>query len=434
MKRSIFSVGIAALVAIAATFAFVSPASGAVVPRYAYNATVGATQVQAVGLTVQSQPTAQSQIVGRNSATRENKIASAKVGSVLVAGVANTDATATTNPDTGGLKLRAHARTTGVSLFSGLIKATAIETTATIDADDAEGEPATEMTTELVGLTIQGKPYQGSIDPNTGIEIPGIVSIILNQQDSAATEDSAAIIGAGLKVTLLGPRNGTAAGASVAINPVSEAIQPGNNDREPGFALNGGAYGSYVHANVGDEVDVESGRTALINMPTMGTGGVSHGNATAKATLNGVLNLGAIYTEQRGIRSDALSQVEESATIGTVSLFNGLIAAKAIGTKSTASVQEDTTSGEVDNEMTFVSLTIAGRKIPIDVAPNTKIHVAKLGTVTINEQLTAIQETGNVKFHGARTIGLHIVLDTKRAGLPVGAEVEIATTQALVWQ
>jgi hypothetical protein len=68
------------------------------------------------------------------------------------------------------------------------------------------------------------------------------------------------------------------------------------------------------------------------------------------------------------------------------------------------------------------------------VAPNTKIHVANLGTVTINEQLTAVQETGNVRFHGARTIGLHIVLDTKRAGLPVGAEVEVATTQALVWQ
>jgi hypothetical protein len=433
MKRSIFTVGIAVLVAIAATFAFVSPAS-AVGPRYAYNAYVGATQVQALGIAVQSNATAQSQVVGNQSAFREAKIASAKAGNVLVAGVANTHARAVVNSTTGGVVLTAHARTTGLSLFGGLIKATAIETTATIDADDAEGEPSTEMTTDLLGLTIQGKPYKGSINPNTAIEIPGVVSIVLNQQESARTENSAAIVGAGLRVTLLGPRNGTSAGASVAVNPLVEIISPGNNEIDPGFALNGGAYGSYVHANVGDEVDVESGRSAFVQMPGIGTDGKLQSNATARVTLNGVLNLGGVYTEQRGIRSEALSQVEESATVGSLSLFNGLIQAKALGTRSKASVGEDTTSGEVENEMTFVSLTIAGRKIPVDVPPNTKIHVANLGTVTINEQLTAVQETGNIKFHGARTLGLHIVLDTKRAGLPVGAEVEIATTQALVWQ
>ena len=434
MKRSFLSAGTAVLAATAATLAFVAPANAATTPRYSYNAYVGATQVQAIGYTAQSDATAQSQVVGNQSAARDAKIASAKVGSLLVAGVANTDAKATVNPTTGGVVLNAHAKTTGVSLFNGLIKATAIETNATIDADDAEGEPSTEMTTDLLGLTIQGKPYKGSINPNTAIEIPGVVSIVLNQQESATTENSAAIVGAGLRVTLLGPRNGVSAGASVAVNPVVEIISPGNNEIDPGFALNGGAYGSYVHANVGDEVDVESGRSAMIQMASTGTEGKLQSNNTAKVTLNGVLNLGAIYTEQRGIRTEALSQVEESATIASLSLFNGAIQAKALGTTSKASVQEDTTSGEVDNEMTFVSLTIAGRKIPLDVAPNTKIHVANLGTVTINEQLTAEQETGNIKFHGARTIGLHIVLDTKRAGLPVGAEVEIATTQALVWQ
>ena len=126
MKRSFLSIGTAVVAATAATFAVVAPANAAVTPRYSYHSTAGATQVQAVGLTVQSDPTAQSQIVGRVSAARDNKIASAKVGSVLVAGVAETDVSATTNEDTGGLVLRAHAKTTGLSLFSGLITATAI--------------------------------------------------------------------------------------------------------------------------------------------------------------------------------------------------------------------------------------------------------------------------------------------------------------------
>lgn len=425
MKRLSLSLG-AATVATAAVVAGMAPAH-AVVSNYSFYASAGATQVQALGLTVQSDPTAASVIVGNTNQSASQKIASAKVGTLLAAGAATTDTTATVGTNQGATVV-AHARTAGVSLLGGLIKATAIDTTATIVADGVN-KPTTNMTTRLLGLTINGKAYNADLPPNTGITIPGIVSIQLNQQQTAADDTSAVIIGAGLKLTLLGTRNGAAAGASVEINPITELIGPSSNVVMPGYALGGGAWGSYVNADVGGQIQVQSGKTAQQTMPSQGTGGQERYNSTAKAYLNGVLNLGTIYTQQRGIRNDALSQASETATIANVVLFGGLVQAKALSSTAVASVGSDGAS--VSGATTFVKLVVAGKTIPLNVAPNTTIHVLNLGYVTINEQTPVVNE-GVV--HAFRTIALHIVLDTKRAGLPVGAEVQVGFAQAQVWK
>lgn len=403
------------------------PTADAAPPKYSYNVYAGATQVQALGVAVQSDATAESKIVGNTSQKERNKIASARAGTLLSAGVATTETIADRNPETNGLRLVATARTAGVSLLGGLIKASAIVTKARIVADGS-GTPTTRMTTRLLGLTIQGKPYEVDLKPNTGITIPGVVSIMLNQQQTGAAKDSAAIFGAGLRVTLLGARNGTTAGATVAVNPISQILSLGNGGDPGGYALGGTAYGTYVTANVGDEVEVESGQTAMVHMRTGGTGGQEESNATARVNLSGVLNVGAIHSEQRGIRSDALSQVTESTTIANLNLFNGLVSATALGTRS--SVRITPRGATMNGDMTFATLRIAGEEIPLDVAPNTTLHIANLGKVTINHHRKVVR---NGMVHAYRTIGVLIVLDTARAGLPVGARVEIATTQAQVW-
>src|SRR5262245_20169509 len=113
MKRSLFSVGTAVVGAMAAILAVCAPAN-AVTPKYVYNVYAGATQAKALGVAVQSEPTAPSQIFGALSATAKNKIASAKVGTVIVAGVGETNVSATTNNTTGGVTLVSHAKTTGL--------------------------------------------------------------------------------------------------------------------------------------------------------------------------------------------------------------------------------------------------------------------------------------------------------------------------------
>ncbi|MCL2541839.1 MAG: hypothetical protein FWE71_05165 [Nocardioidaceae bacterium] len=425
MKRTLLTAG-AAAVATTAALACMSPAN-AVLSKYSYYASAGATQVQALGVAVQSDATAQSVIVGNASSAANQKIASAKAGTLLTAGVATTDTTATVNAAK-GVTVVADAHTAGLSLLGGMIKLSAIDTTATINADGTDN-PTTSMTTNLVGLTIQGKKYTAPINPNTGITIPGVVSIQLNQQQTASDADSAVIEGAGLKITLLGARNGAAAGATVEVNPITELLEPGNGEVEPGYAIGGGAWGSYVDANVGSSVQVESGKSAQLTMPAGGTSGQVQSNSTAKVTLNGVLNLGVVHSEQTGIRNDALSQATETSTVASASVLGGIIQAKALSSTSTASATPS--GGSVSGSTTFVKLVIAGKTIPINVAPNTKIHVLNLGTVTINEQTPVVQD-GVV--HAFRTVAVDVVLDTKRAGLPVGAEVQIGFSQAQVWK
>jgi hypothetical protein len=426
VKRTSLLAGAAAL-ATTAALALVSPAQA--VPGYSafsYFASAGATQVQALGVTVQSDPTAQSVVTGNTDQHAQQKIASAKVGTLLAAGVATTDATATVDSSK-GVSVVAHAHTAGVNLLGGLIKISAIDTYSTITADPGT-TPTANMTTQLLGLTINGKSYPANINPNTGLTIPGVVSILINQQQVATSDDSATVLGAGLKVTLLGSRNGASAGAMIAVNPITNVVQPGNGEVKPGYGLGGAAYGAYVTANVGGQIQAETGKIAMVTTPAQGTEGKTLSNSTAKAYLAGVLNLGAITSSTVGIRSDALSQATDTSTIANLSLFGGLIQAKALSATSTAAATP--TGGSVSGGLTFVKLVIAGKTIPVNVAPNTTIHVLNLGRVTINEQ-TPVVNNGVV--HAFRTIGLHIVLDTRRAGLPVGADVQVAFAQSQVY-
>jgi hypothetical protein len=421
MKRKLIPAAVLAVAA--AGLAAPAEAAGA---QYGYIDFAGATQVRAIGMTVSSDATAGSSITGWQSKSASNKIASATVGTLLGAGAATTSTTATVSA-TGAVTLVAHARTTGISLLGGMIKADAIDTTATIKADGAT-TPTTTMTTSLVGLTINGKAQPTTVKPNTGISIPGVLTVGLNAQATGASIDGASIQGTGVLVTLLASRNGADAGTKVMINPISQLLEVFSSPDVPGVPLMGTAYAAFAHASVTGAADIATSRFAQVSMLPTGTWGDTRSNNLARASVVNLLNLGTLHSEEVGTRTTELSESRERSTIASLSLFNGLITASGIGSTADAKVTKDgvaTTTGS----LTFVRLTIAGRAIPLDVAPNTTIHVANLGRVTINEQVA----TARTGFHAFRTEALHIVLDTRRAGLPVGAEVEVAVASAGVF-
>jgi len=400
------------------------PAS-ADVPDYAFGGTAGGTQITAVGTTISSSATAQSALFGHSPGVNTNKIASVYVGGLAQVGAVTTDVTATAQGN--GFKLVSHARTANVSLLGGAIKIQAVDTTSTAAADDSS--PATaSTTTRLLGLTIGGKTYPVDVGPNTGVNIPGVASVTINAQRSAASGKTAATTGAGLIVTLLAPRGGAAAGAVIMLNPTFAAVQPAHPESN-GPSLGGMAYTAYVQAHATNQVKAETGRLAQVAMPLAGTGGQTLNNHLANAYVAGVLNLGVMDSYATGVSTDTYAKSELLTRTARLSLLNGLIQAGAIGSTSKVEMVGDqfTETGSFQ----FVNLKIAGKTIPVDVAPNTSIHIANLGTVTINEQ-KSVAVDGYV--HGFQVIGLHITLDTARAGLPIGAEIQVATSQALIWR
>jgi hypothetical protein len=424
-KFRILAVGVAS--ALAASVAGVAgvPAQAAI-PDYAVGGTAGGTQITAVGTTISSSATAQSAYFGFKAGQSTNKVASVKAGTLAAVGAVTTDVTAVNRDN--GFTLTSHSRTAGVSLLGGLIKVQAVDTTST--AASSDGAPTTAgTTTQLVGLTIAGKTYPINMPANSGVNIPGVASITINAQATGIHEKTAVTTGAGLIVTLLAAKNGAAAGAVIMLNPTFAVVQPAHPDNPDAPSLGGGAYSAFVQAHATEAIKAETGRLANVSMPLAGTGGATLNNHVARARVAGVINVGVMDSYATGITTADYAKAETVTKTGAISLFGGLIKVGALGTTSKAEMVDDTFT--TTGAMQFINLKVAGTVIPIDVAPNTTINVANLGTVTINEQ-KSVGIAGVI--HGFQVIGVHIKLDVAKAGLPVGAEVQLATSQAIIWR
>jgi hypothetical protein len=412
---------------LAASVAAPLPATGAT-GQYAYFGATGGTQIEAVGTTISSSMTAMSQVGGVVSpSTTTNDVASVRAASLASVGAVKTSETATAAGD--GWKLVGHARTADVNLLNGLIRIQAVDTVTTSQFDTAGGAVGSSNT-QFLGLTIAGKTYPVDIGRNTTVSVPGVATIVLNYQSVGTSEDGVATQGAGLVVTLLKAQGTAAIGSTIILNPsyglIQRASAPG------GRSLGGYAYGSYVLSHVGDQVQAESGRTAFEVLPLSGTNGLTLENHTARVSLQGVLNATAIASTAEGVSSPALNESKMATRAANVNLFPSLLGAvvhaDAIGSNASVVQQNGTTT--MSGGTQFVNLRVGGQAIPVDVGPNTTIHIANLGNVTINEH-TDYDIPGFV--HLKQVIALHVVLDTARAGLPVGAEIQIGVSQATVW-
>jgi hypothetical protein len=404
------------------------PRASAATDAFAHAAFAGGTKITAVGTTVTSDLTAESGVSGRRPAADDNKVASVRVGGLVQTGVVTTDASAVTSGI--GFKTTAHARTANVNLLNGAIKASAVETTSTAESNGTDA-PTASSSTELVGLTIAGKKYPVNVPTNTGVTIPGVARVVINASHTGTSGDSVITQGAGLYVTLLKARNGVAAGATIILNPTYTQIVPAS-DTNGGHQLGGGGFGAYAFSHVGDEIEAETGKLGGKTMPPLGTDGVTLSNTTAKINLPQLLTVDGIETTVTGISTPPLSEATVTSKLADLKLFprlsGALISATAIG--STSHVRLDGGTPITEGSLQFINLKVAGKVIPVDVGPNTTINVAGLGKVVINEQ-KELRAPG--VGHIYRVIALHITLDTARAGLPVGAEIQIGASEARVY-
>lgn len=404
------------------------PQAHAATETFAHAAFAGGTKISAVGTTITSDLTAESAVSGVQPASDSNKIASVRANGLVQTGVVTTDASAVRSGN--GFTTTAHARTANVNLLNGLIRISAVDTTSTAESNGTDA-PTASSSTEFVGLTIAGKKYPINVRENTGVTIPGVATVVINASQTATSGESVVTQGAGLYVTLLKARNGVAAGAEIMLNPTYTMITPAK-DTDGGHPLGGGGFGAYAYVNVGDEVEAETGKLGGKMMPPLGTGGLPVSNTTAKVNVPQLIRADGVATTVTGTSIPALSESTVSSKLANLnlfpSLFGGLITATAIG--STSHVRLDGGTPVTEGSLQFINLKIAGKPIAVDVPKNTTINVAGLGKVVINEHKELrVPGVG----HAYQVIALHITLDTARAGLPVGAEIQIGASQAFVY-
>lgn len=409
-----------------------APAHAADPVYWSYAATTGSTYVKLLDGVVQSDKLAQSVVTGgAQSSSSKNSTASIKVLNLAEVGAAETRTDATVQKALLGKSqtttLTSFARTARVSLLGGLITADALETSVTTTGRP-DGSVSATGDSRLANIKIAGIKLPLNIPKNYAVTIPGVASVTLNYTLHGKYDqpegDVAATLSWAVGVTLLKPFEGYAAGVTLLVNPVNQYL----SEVTPayGASLAGNAYGTRVQANVGDDIRVVSDPTAQVGTPAGSSDGRTLSNATLGVNVPGVLTTGIVSSTTTS-KKDAYGNAEVTNTNQTtgINVLGGLIRADAIKVTASGKLQDGKWTSKMD--MTLVNLVVAGAKIPINVSPNTSIDVAGLGKVTLNLQQTTTQGAYQNVIAGVR-----ITLDTARAGLPVGAVIELGVAYTAI--
>ncbi len=208
--------------------------------------------------------------------------------------------------------------------------------------------------------------------------------------------------------------------------PASTAREVAASATKPGVAYSGVAYGSQVNLLNGT---VTSGATAKSWVGCTREGGLQDEQSVAGISIPVVGKTGAVTTLARTTATSTYKRTNTQSQVGKVNLLGGRITADAIKTNSSAYAKSGGTRSGV-NTMTFTNLKIGGRSISANVAKNSKITIAGIADVTVNQQSRSTSSTGA---YTARTTGLVIrVLPGNTLGLAAGSTIQIASTTATV--
>lgn len=139
-----------------------------------------------------------------------NKTAKVNVPLVLQVGAVQSTANAVSGATTADVT---HTNEiAGINVLNGLIKASALKVTAR-SQKTGPGQRINTSSADIANLVIGGKKIAISAQPNTTIKVPGVVSVVINEQTTSSI--GAQVVG--LHVTLLSPRSGLKAGAEVYV-------------------------------------------------------------------------------------------------------------------------------------------------------------------------------------------------------------------------
>jgi hypothetical protein len=110
--------------------------------------------------------------------------------------------------------------------------------------------------------------------------------------------------------------------------------------------------------------------------------------SVASANEPGVINTGAINS----VASSTLDSSMGSSDVVNLSILGGLITASEIKAVSTSSVSGGVFSFSSEGSI-FSGLKVLGLPVSVNIAPNTKIALPGIGSVTLNEQDTFVSST-----------------------------------------
>jgi hypothetical protein len=336
-------------------------------------------------------------------ANRTNSTAGVTVPGILASG------TVTSTASTSAGASAASNDVQNVSVLGGLITATEIKAvSSTSDTNGVLQSSATGST--FTSLVVAGESINDTPAPNTKIDLAGFGYVVLNEQSSKSGDFYSSLTVNMIHVyinqtNVLNIANGT----QVIVADAHSGLQLAENT-----ALDGDAYGTRV--NVAGRV--KSDPTALENMPCLGTDDKLEENTTAGVTIPGVLSSGTVTDTAQGAVTTTSTTGETTSSVQGLNVLSSLVTADVV-----EAVAQATSNGSPQFSHTgskFANLKVAGHSaINDNVAPNTHVHIAGLGTLWLY-RVTTTANSLNVTM-----IDL-IVGEANAFNLPIGTEVQVS--------
>lgn len=317
----------------------------------------------------------------------------------------------TTAPRGAAPRTTAMTHTAATNLFAGAIHANAIGT----KAQAARSGSTTKLTggSTFVGLRIAGHAVPNPV-PNRTFTLPGIGSVVVNQQTRSRKFGDAKITITALHVTI-GAHNtsGLPAGQLIIGRSIAALHRPTHRQ------VTGVAYGSEVR--VGKVV--KSGRTAPVYLPCGGSNGATlTRNATAGVLLPSVLRTGEVASHARSFDTARRTGATLRSHIARISLFGGALRLRAINARATAVRRSDGTLVRSSQDTSVGNLLVNGTNHPLSNKPNTKYRLPGFGTLWLHRVI----RTKN----GLRVYAAQLVLGRTINGLQKGAVITLGAAQA----
>ena len=314
-----------------------------------------------------------------------------------------------------------HANSTAQSanILVGLITADVVTADAVSHATATAASSTGSAT--FVHLVVAGKSISATPAPNTTITLTGLGSVVLNEQSvkgDGVNHTSISVNAIDVRVTLANSF-GLPVGTRIIIAHAGSSFA-----RTSSLAVvKATAYGLLGVAKVGSAF-VKSGPWALAAI------GCTGGNKTvsvASVTLAGVGSTGTITDKAFGQITSSGPKANSSSNVQTVNLLNATITADVV--TSTAQAAFSNGSGSASATTTLLNAKVLGVSLSAHPAPNTKITIANLGYVVVNEQKITITSTGA----SASVNAFDLVVTTSNSfDLPVGTHIVIGHAHASV--
>jgi len=301
----------------------------------------------------------------------------------------------------------------GVDLLNGIIAANEIKSVSTTSVSGGTFQ-FSSAGTEFVDLKVLGLPISASPAPNTTLDLPGIGSVILNEQVTQLTSDesSLGVNAIHIRVTVANLL-GFAVGTDIVVADAQSSIR---NVSGPA------AVGGYAQSAQLTAGPVSSGPLVYVLIPCQGTYGAVDTDSVASATIPGVVTTGAVSASGTATVNKSDTSVEATTTVAGVDLLGSLLSATAITGTATGTTTNGTTF-DFSGGATFVGLSVAGHpEITDEVAPNTKISIAGLGTLELNRIVKSADEW--------KVTPIYLTVSTANTlGLPVGAVLTLGVAE-----